>query len=138
MLLAQNHLTEKQAESIDIDKLSDILNNKFFERVLSSGHVYREERFTVEISPALIDDSFSDITQNVGCIMQGAVDLAFEENGKLVIVDYKTDFVKNASELIERYKKQLELYKEALTQTLSKEVEELYIFSICLNEVIKV
>lgn len=130
-------ITQKQADSIDRGKLSAILGNPFFERINSSPRVFREEKFTVEIPPSLIDERYKGVDGKAGCIMQGSVDLAFEENGKLVIVDYKTDYVREPAELAARYSKQLELYKEAMTQTLNIEVEELYIFSLYLNEVIK-
>ena len=68
--------------------------------------------------------------------MQGAVDLAFEENGKLVIVDYKTDRVRDITKLISLYKKQLELYREAMRQSLQIEVSQCIICSVALNEYI--
>ena len=36
--------------------------------------------------------------------MQGAVDLAFEDDGKMVIVDYKTDRVRDINKLVTLYK----------------------------------
>ena len=68
--------------------------------------------------------------------MQGAVDLAFVEDGRLVIVDYKTDRVRDIEKLRTLYQKQLELYSEALTKSLEYDVSELIIFSIHLNEYI--
>ena len=70
--------------------------------------------------------------------MQGAVDLAFEENGSLVIVDYKTDRVREIEKLAMLYGKQLLLYREAMRQMLEIEVSECLICSIALNDVIKV
>ena len=61
-----------------------------------------------------------------------------KENGGLVLIDYKTDFVeKDESELIEKYRVQLELYKEALEKGTNKKVEEVYIYSLYLNKDIK-
>ena len=61
-----------------------------------------------------------------------------KENGSLVLIDYKTDFVeKDESELIEKYRVQLELYKEALEKGTNKKVEEIYIFPLYLNKDIK-
>ena len=68
--------------------------------------------------------------------MQGAVDLAFVENGSLVIVDYKTDRVSDIEKLRALYQKQLELYREALSKMLELEVSELIVFSIHLNDYI--
>jgi ATP-dependent helicase/nuclease subunit A len=70
--------------------------------------------------------------------MQGAVDPAFEENGRLVIVDYKTDRVRDIQKLAALYQKQLTLYREAMRQSLEIEVKECLICSIALNDSIRV
>ena len=137
-LLKKGRLTQKQVDSIDAEKLSAILSNPLFDRLVKADRVYREEQFTVEIPPSLIDEAYSGVDEKAGCIMQGAVDLAFTENGRLFIVDYKTDYVKSADELAERYRKQLELYREAMRQTMKQDAEGLYIFSLHLNELIPV
>ncbi len=135
-LEAIGRLTPEQAESVDKDNLKKLLNGELFKRVINSGKIYREERFTAKIHPSLLDEKYSGIDKNVGIIMQGAVDLAFEENGSLIIVDYKTDRIRDVEKLRSLYKKQLELYREAMSKSLEIEVSELIIFSIHLNEYI--
>ena len=66
------------------------------------------------------------------------VDLAFEEKGKLVIVDYKTDRVKEPQFLAEEYRKQIALYKNAMEQTTGLEVSACLIYSIALGKEIEV
>ena len=129
-------LTPEQAQSIDTQNLSKALSGELFDRVINADKVYREERFTAKIHPSLLDEKYKDIDKSVGIIMQGAVDLAFVENGKLVIVDYKTDRVRELEKLRALYQKQLELYSEALSNSLEIEVVELIIYSIHLNEYI--
>jgi ATP-dependent helicase/nuclease subunit A len=55
------------------------------------------------------------------------------------LVDYKTDYVKNndEEELKNKYRVQLELYKQALVEATNKKVEEVYIYSLYLNKEIK-
>lgn len=67
-------------------------------------------------------------------ILQGAVDCAFEENGAIVIVDYKSDHVKDMGELCEKYKTQLFLYKNAMEQCTGLPVAECILYSFYLNE----
>lgn len=62
----------------------------------------------------------------------------FEEDGRLVIVDYKTDRVKTPEELIERYRDQLNIYAYALRQTLEKPVAECLLYSFALGREIPV
>ena len=38
------------------------------------------------------------------------------KENNIILVDYKTDFVKDENELIKKYKKQLEIYKKALEE----------------------
>ena len=75
--------------------------------------------------------------------MQGIIDVFWIEEGKIVLLDYKTDRVDTADELIARYQTQLELYAEVLKRIFStkdremKEVESL-IYSFRLKEVISI
>ena len=73
---------------------------------------------------------------NAGIIVQGAVDLAFEENGGLVILDYKTDRVRDINRLCQLYQRQLGIYKLAMEQSLEIRVKELIIVSVYLNDYI--
>ena len=63
--------------------------------------------------------------------------MVFVENGELVIVDYKTDRVREVEEL-RRHKPQLDLYEEAMSQVLGLPVKEKIIFSITLNKSVSV
>lgn len=129
-------LSSEQAALIDRTGLGTLVKHSLFDRVIASKQLYREERFTVKIHPALISDDYPDTDDEI--VMQGAVDLAFEEDGKIVIVDYKTDRVRDIQKLVMLYKKQLELYKEAMQQSLEQEVSECLICSVALNDIIKV
>ncbi|MBQ2349150.1 MAG: PD-(D/E)XK nuclease family protein, partial [Clostridia bacterium] len=71
-------------------------------------------------------------------ILQGAVDCMFEENGQIVIVDYKTDRVSTGSELEELYYEQLNLYKMAVEQITGKKVSQCLLYSFKLDECIVV
>ena len=135
-LLTEGALSDTQAELIDRAALSKLLQTPLFDRVTASPKIYREERFTVKIRPSLVDEDYPDSGDEI--VMQGAVDLAFEENGKLVIVDYKTDRVREIGKLAVLYRKQLLLYREALRRSMEQEVGECLICSLALNDVISV
>ena len=109
-----------------------------FDRIIKSQKILREERFTVKIKASDAFEEYQDIKNDAYVIMQGAVDLAFVEDGGLVVVDYKTDRVNDISKLLTLYKKQLLLYKEAMEQSTDYKVKELIICSVYLNEYIKI
>ena len=56
----------------------------------------------------------------------------------MILVDYKTDYVKDEQILIDKYRIQLDLYKRALEDALGRIVDEVYIFSTFLGKEIKV
>ena len=58
----------------------------------------------------------------------------------MVLVDYKTDYVEKGKEndLVEKYRKQLEIYKTALQQALGKNVDKCYIYSVYLEKMIEI
>ena len=51
-----------------------------------------------------------------------------------MLVDYKTDRVKDENELLERYKKQLTFYKYAIEKTLKMPVKEAMLYSFYLEK----
>lgn len=123
-------LTPQQAESVDLDRAKRFIDSELVTRCLGSPAVYKEYRFNVKISAGAVDPELDERFKEEKIILQGAVDLAFVEDGALVIVDYKTDRVKRPEELADRYATQLLLYRDALTECLGLPVKECLIYSI--------
>lgn len=73
-------------------------------------------------------------------VLQGVIDLFFDTGNGVVLVDYKTDYLKKGQEdiLINRYKKQLEYYSYALKKLTGKPVVEKHIYSFYLSKSIRV
>ena len=67
-------------------------------------------------------------------LVQGIIDVYFEEEDGLVVLDYKTDRVRESRELVERYHGQLDYYARALEQATGKTVKEKIIYSFTLGE----
>lgn len=131
-------LTDEQTELIDKAKIKNLLNSELVQRIINSPLVFREEQFSAKLNPSLVFVEYENVDTDAEIIVQGAVDVAFEENGKLVIVDYKTDRVKDISKLAILYKKQLELYRLAMEQSTEMTVSECIICSVHLGEYIKI
>ena len=62
-------------------------------------------------------------------LVQGIIDVYFEEDGELVVLDYKTDRIWEDQEFVEKYKVQLDYYAKALEQVTGKIVKEKVIYS---------
>lgn len=123
-------LSLQEAESLDLTKLKRFIESDIVSDALENT-CYREYRFTVNI-PANLTGLTEDSETSV--ILQGAVDLLIIKDGKITIVDYKTDRVSSFDILFERYKKQLSLYKEAVSACFELPVSRCLIYSIHLGE----
>ena len=71
-------------------------------------------------------------------LVQGIIDVYFEEDGELVVLDYKTDKVFRAQELVDKYRAQLDYYGKALERLTGKSVKEKIIYSFALQKEIEV
>lgn len=131
-------ITENEYESIDKSALAKFFGSEIFKRILSSSSVKREMRFLTElpvlkIAPRL-DEKFAD--ERV--IVQGAVDVCFEEEDGIVILDFKTDRVEDITVLANTYGEQLSIYAKACQKIYEKPVKEKIIYSFFKGEEISI
>ena len=137
-LVQKGFLTQKQSEVINFKKVSTFLKSDVAKRITKSDNVLREFRFTINMDVNEFKNGLNLKNKTEYVILQGAIDCAFEENGKFVIVDYKTDHISSMDELSKKYKRQLELYKRALEECTGKEVSQCIIYSLHLGKSIRV
>ena len=72
-------------------------------------------------------------------LIQGIIDVFWVEKDGIVLLDYKTDRVQQAKELIDRYATQLKLYADALERVFAArklKVKEILIYSFSLEQLI--
>ena len=62
----------------------------------------------------------------------------FRSDGKLVLLDYKTDAVSTGNELVQRYKTQLDYYTESLENITGMRVKERLLYAFKLDEIVEV
>lgn len=129
-LLYKGFLTEKQADCLDIDALNKLFSSEFADRMFRADNIYREIKVSSFVNANEIEDTNSDEK----ILIQGIADCVFEENGKLVLVDYKTDRVKSENQLLSMYKNQISFYAKAVSKTLQKEVKESILYSFFLGK----
>ena len=134
----KNFLNDLQASSLDRKKLQKFFDSSLADRMFSSPELYREKKFLIHMTPKDLGVPAPKIAENENILVQGMIDCAFEENGKIVVVDYKTDRVSSPKELRERYVHQLSIYKKAVEECFGKEVESTVIYSFYLSEEISV
>ena len=101
------------------------------------GKLRREQPFVIDIPAKDIDRNWPE-DENI--LVQGTIDAFFEEDGQYILVDYKTDrvFSADGTDLVQKYRKQLEYYRLALERITEIPVREMYIYSVTLGKQIPV
>ena len=97
----------------------------------------REKKFTLEVPISEVYEELSDFSGEK-MMIQGIADCAFLENGELVVVDYKTDALKNETDFIVKYASQVLLYKKALSECTGYNVKSAVLYSFHLGKEIEV
>lgn len=136
--LKDGRLSEEFKAAIRVDKVAAFLKSDLCRRMKEAqqnGLLYREAPFVYGIRANRLNDKFPEAET---VLVQGIIDVYFEEEGSLVVADYKTDVVEREEELIQRYKAQLDYYAEALERLTGKSVKEKVIYSFYLGKEIAV
>ena len=115
-------------------KIKAFFNSPIGERA-AGADVVREAPFEISI-PAITQSG--EKSQDETMLLQGIIDCYFEEDGEIVLIDYKTDVCTDISELAEKYYIQLKWYKYAIENILKKNVKEVYIYSFHKNKELKI
>ena len=113
-------LSEEEFKVIRVKKIYNFFKSNLGNRVLKAYKlgkvVYKELPFYTEISASKTAPNLINVPENEKVRLQGVIDLFFYEGDNVILVDYKTDYVERGKEdeLVEKYRAQLEYYKEAL------------------------
>lgn len=140
--LVDNHdngiIDDDTYNRIRTDKLLVFMQSDIASRVMAAseeGRLYREQPFVMAIDYIEADPQI-DSAEKV--LIQGIIDLFFIENNRIVLLDYKTDRIESADALINRYKKQLELYGQALNRYYGLELGQVLMYSFSLDAEVEV
>lgn len=131
-------ITEIEAQNIDKEKLLEYTNSQLWTELKQAKEIHKEHPFYINIKASRIYNQINK-EDDEDILVQGVIDLFFiDKDDKLILVDYKTDYVQHENELVEKYKGQLDLYKEALEQSLDRKVDKMCIYSVYLNKLIEI
>ncbi|MCM1506895.1 MAG: helicase-exonuclease AddAB subunit AddA [Ruminococcus flavefaciens] len=124
------YISKAQAEAVSPAKVRAFFESSLYGRVKNAENVWRERKFMVAVAElGLENDTMKKFSKSDGMI-KGIIDLMFEEEDGIVIVDYKSDRGVSEKRLAERYTMQIQLYKSAIELTTGKRVKEAYLYSI--------
>ncbi|WIV10640.1 helicase-exonuclease AddAB subunit AddA [Proteiniborus sp. MB09-C3] len=136
-MIVEELLTEEEAKVVNIDKILNFYRSSIGLRLLSSKSISRETPFVLKKKASEVL-GVEDCKENV--LIQGIVDCYFEEDDGLILIDYKTDSILegNLENIVDKYRGQMMLYKEALEKITERKVKEIYIYSFELDKEVKV
>ncbi len=132
--LRLGRLKQEYYEAVNEKKLLRFLSTRLayrMRRAQTAGRLYREQPFVMGVSASRLGENFPD---SESVLIQGIIDVFFEEEDGLVLLDYKTDAVSSMRELWNRYETQLDYYSEALTKLVGRPVKERILYSFHLGE----
>ena len=137
-MIEMGYLSRIQAEAVTPAKVKAFFKSKLYLRLTAAKMVWREKKFMVAVADLDIENSLMELLRRSDGMIKGIVDMMFEEQDGVVIVDYKSDRGISAGELARRYDVQLKLYKSAVELTMKKKVKEAYLYSIELEREIPI
>jgi ATP-dependent helicase/nuclease subunit A len=129
----QGRLKEEQTKLLVRHQLEQFLSQDVAKRMHEaalSGRYYSEQPFVMGVPAKEIEDTTSEEL----ILVQGIIDVFWEEEDGLVLLDYKTDSVADMHQLKLRYQEQLRLYAKAIAAAFQKPVKEAYIYSFRFGE----
>ena len=96
-LVKINILSKQESESINTKKILTFLSSEIVKRIKLSDSVYKETPFVMGLSPyEILGNEYININADDNNILvHGIIDLYFEENNNLILLDYKTDYIEN-------------------------------------------
>ena len=119
-MVTDESLTADEKDAIDKDRLYEFAVCPLGRRIAEAqkrGELFREKPFNIRMD-----------VDGEDALVQGIIDCFFIEEGRLILVDYKTTAPRNVPGIKERYRIQMEIYREALTEAMDMEVSESYLY----------
>jgi len=117
-LRAKGIMTREEAGMVRLAGVTAFFSDELGQRMLASATVKREAAFTMKIDPP------------GATMVQGIIDCAFLENGKWVLIDYKTDRDTAPERFVPRHTMQMNWYRTALERITGVSVAEMWLFAL--------
>ena len=130
-LVDSRRMTQEEADCIETKRIMEFLESELAERIRQADETKRlkkEQPFVLGVETEENGDYE---------LIQGIIDLYFEEDDGVVLLDYKTDRIDTGDELTEKYRIQLMYYARAIEQITGKTVKESYIYSLYLSQLFR-
>lgn len=135
LLVRQGLIAEAVSAHVDASQIAVFLNSDVAARARQSSRCLFEQPFCLRMSAREAGLAQSD----EATVVQGVIDLCFIEDGGWVLVDYKTDALReSAEETARKYALQLALYEKALQRITKIPVKQKLIFLLSVGKAVDI
>ena len=124
-MVQEQVFTPEEGEWIRPEVAAKFFASVIGQRMLASPEVHREWDFNLYL-------------KDRGFILQGMIDCAFREGDGWILLDYKTDRIRDEEAFTEEYRPQLEWYATALRELTGKPVNESWLYALSVDKAIRV
>ncbi|MFS9240330.1 helicase-exonuclease AddAB subunit AddA [Streptococcus infantis] len=125
--LEQVQVSSAVKSKINLGKILSFFDTALGQEIFANqDKLYREQTFSMLKRDDKSQENF---------VVRGILDGYLLYNDKIALFDYKTDRYEHASQLIERYRGQLELYAEALSRSYQIETVEKYLILLGKDQI---
>ena len=125
--LEQVQATSAVKDKVNLEKILSFFDTALGQEIFANqDKLYREQPFSMLKRDAKSQEDF---------VVRGILDGYLVYEDKIVLFDYKTDHYEYPSQLIERYRGQLDLYAEALSRSYQIETVEKYLILLGKDQV---
>ena len=142
-MLQNELLTKDEFKAINPYKIYNFFKCDLGKNILKvyneGGIIHRELPFFTRISASKVKEDISKESYSEEVRLQGVIDLFFELDGEIILVDYKTDYVEDniEEEMNRRYKIQLDYYSDAIKKITGKVVNKRYLYLFYIDKAIE-
>ncbi len=146
-LIEKRFLSPETADLINRDQLNLFLKSRVMKWILDAEKIYKEQQFNLSVPLSALTASKEKQTdplyQNETVLVQGSIDLLLRmKDGRLLLIDYKTDHVFPAERkdfsllqksMTEKHVNQLSCYALAVKRMFGRIPNASYIYSLPLG-----
>lgn len=128
-------ITAEQGEVIDRDTVAAFFESDIYRRICSAKQVLRESRFIYELPVKELDPA----CESDECVVvQGVADCVVIEPDGITVLDFKTDRNCTEQDLLDKYRRQLEVYADAFSSNYALISKPSVIYSFYLKKEITI
>ena len=148
-LVKEGYLTAADASLVHREEIEAFTHSELAARLIAAKKLHRELRFHARLGAHLFtrDEEKKQIYRDRPILVQGVIDCIIEEeDGSLILIDYKTDRLTPAErrdpllaaqKLRAAHSAQLSYYAEAVEQMFGRRPTRIWIYSLHLGDTVE-